>query len=130
MKYVVILLSAAVFILSSCTSTTEPDREKFIIDVDSISAPQSINLNDTLRIQFWGIIGSNGCYSFGNFESNTSGEQLTITPWGYYTEAGACTDAIVELRGEEFKVVPEKKGTISIIISQPDEPITKAVVVK
>ena len=41
----------------------------FVIKVDSIHVADTINLDETLRIEFFGTIGDNGCYSFSHDES-------------------------------------------------------------
>lgn len=106
----------------SCS--TDPEESKYItykIKVDKISHPDTLNINDTLSIKFWGIVGFDGCHDFKNFEANIQNNEINITVWGtkpnYDT---ACPAVIVYLEGKEYKTLLQQTGNYKIIINQPD----------
>ncbi|MCU0332694.1 MAG: hypothetical protein MUC75_04935 [Ignavibacteriaceae bacterium] len=51
--------------------------------VDSLSRPDTISVNDTLKIKFYGFVGPNGCHKFSYFEEQKILNVLELTVWGY-----------------------------------------------
>ncbi|MCK4312043.1 MAG: hypothetical protein KAW88_04845 [Candidatus Cloacimonetes bacterium] len=122
-KHLIIILIGILFSIFSCT---EPDYESytFIIPVDSLLIPDSIVLNDTLEIRFFGTIGNNGCYSFEKFESIEQQTSIQLTAIGKFTGAGVCTCVMVDLE-ESYFVTPSITGQYYIEVLQPDKTVLR-----
>lgn len=102
----------------------------FVIKVDSIHVADTINLDETLRIEFFGTIGDNGCYSFSHDESSFEGTTISIKLWGKNSGAAECPSVIVKLDGTYFDINFSSAGTYTIEIIQPDNSkIVRTVVV-
>lgn len=104
---------------SSCSLFTESDYRLFRVEVDSLNVPSSISQNDTLPIWLYGIVGTNGCYSFSHFEAERETYKLMLSVWGRWTKATACPDVMVYLH-EKYSVFPLPPGFFYIEIQQPD----------
>ena len=108
-------------VINSCITDPESDYQKFKIKIDKITFSDTVSVNDTLSIKFDGFIGPNGCYNFQNFETHKKSNDIHITVWGKKPNYDAmCTQALVYLRGKEFRTVLNKRGLYKIIIYQPD----------
>lgn len=106
--------------------STEPDQDdsrytSFKIKVDKVLIPDTISSSDTLTVKFWGLVGTNGCHEFKEFETRLIGSDLHITLWGARPnfETG-CPDVMVYLDGSEYKTTFQQSGNYRIIIHQPD----------
>jgi hypothetical protein len=91
---VIILL----FYLSSCsldTKTVEP----YVIVVDSIIAPDTVNIKTIFEIRLLGIVGPNSCYSVEKaYCSVNDQKEITIEVMGRYLYEGAvCAEGVVNL---------------------------------
>jgi hypothetical protein len=60
-KYYIIVKALIIFISCDIYKTR---YEYFIVMVDSLYVPSIISHNDKLKIELYGLIGTNGCYSF------------------------------------------------------------------
>ena len=124
-KHPIIILTS-LCILFSIFNCTNLDYESytFIIPVDSLVIPDSIVLNDTLEIRFFGTIGNNGCYSFERFESIEQQTSIQLTAIGKFTGAATCTSVMVYLE-ESYFVIPSLAGQYYIEVLQPDNTVLK-----
>lgn len=125
MKIVLFLIFLTIsLVASSCITEADNDYQKFKIKIDKITLADTIYVNDTLSIKFDGFIGPNGCYNFQNFESHKKSNEIHIIVWGKKPNYDSiCTDALVYLRGKEYRTILNKKGFYKIIIYQPDNSI-------
>ncbi|MCW8848549.1 MAG: hypothetical protein OQJ81_01120 [Melioribacteraceae bacterium] len=120
-----ILFLAVVSIFMSCCSTEpENEYERYKIKIDEIT--MTISANDTLIIKFDGFVGPDGCHRFKEFVVIKENYNIGITVWGekpnYET---VCTQALVFLNGEEYRIHLNKSGTYNIIVHQPDDSVLK-----
>lgn len=122
-KHPIIILIGILFSIFNCTNL-DYESYTFIIPVDSLVIPDSIVLNDTLEIIFFGIIGNNGCYSFERFESIEQQTSIQLTAIGKFTGAGVCTCEVVCLE-ESYFVTPLLAGQYYIEVLQPDNTVLK-----
>ncbi|NQT27692.1 hypothetical protein HQ585_20215 [candidate division KSB1 bacterium] len=118
-----ILMIILSFLFCKSEDPNSPSDEKFVIQVDSIQVESEINLNDTLSVKFWGIIGPDLCYGFHHFEVHTEPHQIYFTLWGFHTNDDICATALSELRGKEYNFKPQNKGTLLITVHQPDNSV-------
>ncbi len=121
---VLLLVSLSLF---NCNKSKET---KFVIRVDSIHVADTIKLSETLRIEFFGTIGNNGCYDFSHDETNFSGNTISIKLWGKNSGEDNCPDVIVKLDGTYYDINFTAADTYTIEIIQPDDSkmISKVVV--
>jgi hypothetical protein len=116
------LFIIAFILLSQYSCTTEPENDYtyFKIMVDSLSHPDTISVNDTLKIKFYGTVGPDGCHSFSHFENRKSTNELEITVWGSKPNfETVCPTVIVYLDGKECKTVLNQIGIFQIKVNQP-----------
>jgi len=110
-KYIpgLLLLTAFIVLFGSCgmeTKTVEP----YLIKIDSLYAPDTVNIKSVFNIELYGYVGPNKCYAFEKaYHSVNDLHEITIEVWGRYTYYG---DPCVE--GEILM-----KETIEMAISAP-----------
>lgn len=125
----VVLLLVLGLSLSNCKK--KDTETQFVIKVDSIRVADTIAVGTNLRIEFFGTIGPNGCYSFSHDETDFVQTTVSIKLWGKNSGAGDCPDVIVKLDGMYMDVNFNAAGTYTIQIVQPDNSkLTKNVVVE
>jgi hypothetical protein len=91
----------------------------FVVEVDSIEVPSSVQSTDTLDLRLFGTIGPNGCHQFDHYEASRTSSSLVLKVIGQRKEGG-CTDMIVTL-DREYRVSPPLDGSVFVInIKQPD----------
>jgi hypothetical protein len=130
-KLITYLFIPVIFISVCCFSSCwflDPASELYRIQVDSISAPGTVNFNtDTVVIKFWGKIGDDTCHSFQYFQGVQDSLGIELALWGYFNPAyrKGCPGADVQLAGREFRVMPQRRGNFTITIRQPDGTVLK-----
>jgi hypothetical protein len=107
-------------ILRSCLS--EPyTYEDYMIKVDSIHIPGTIILHTPFDIEFFGIVGFDGCHSFKTYnQTTTTDNNITIEAWGNYESKGSCPAVLVTLEGQKLNMTFHTPGTYTIKIQEPD----------
>jgi hypothetical protein len=121
-----LLLSLSLFNCKKKDTETQ-----FVIKVDSIRVADTVAVGTSLRIEFFGTIGPNGCYSFSHDETDFVQTTVLIKLWGKNSGSGDCPDVIVKLDGMYMDVNFNSAGTYTIQIVQPDNSkLTKDVVVE
>lgn len=124
---VLLLLLFSLFLVN-CNKDKET---KFVIKVDSIHIADTIKLSETLRIEFFGTIGNNGCYDFSHDETNFEGTTISIKLWGKNSGSDDCPNVIVKLDGTYYDINFNAAGSYIVEIIQPDNSkITNTVVVE
>ena len=83
-----IVLTTIIFLTVSCslkTTTIEP----YLIKIDSLHAPDTVNLKTLFNIQIYGYVGPSKCYMFEKAYNFTNEQnEITIEAWGKYTYYG------------------------------------------
>ena len=105
-------------LVSSCATDRQPDY--FVVKVDSLSAPDSLQLGDDLAVGLWGMIGGDGRYAFSHFEAEATDSSLDLTAWAKFTPADYSTLPIVDIDGRQYHTVAGSPGTFRVRIHQPD----------
>ena len=108
------------FVLGSCsleTKTVEP----YLIQIDSIVAPDTVTPKTVFEIRLFGIAGPNGCYALEKvYCFVTDDKNISIEARGTYRYDGkACPEGIVYLDTKVETNVPST-GTYTIKILQQD----------
>jgi hypothetical protein len=121
-KLISVVLSFTTFclILNSCHNGPYI-FDPIIIKVDSIHVPNAIVSNTPFEIDFFGTIGSNGCYRFEEFQNSISGNDILIEALGSFdSKAEVCPTVMVYLTGQKLTVTVPAPGYYTIKIKQPD----------
>ncbi len=104
---------------SSCQK--DEDYEYFLIQVDSVSIPETILANQSFELEFFGYIGHNGCYSFSEFVSEKQNRTILVEAWGKLNvKSTICPDVMVGLNGEKLSLLLKETGNYNLKIKQPN----------
>lgn len=124
----IVAFAAALLIVSNVgCSVFGPDVEKFVIRVDSISAPQSIRANESLQITFWGMIGKDLCSRLDRIDRQITTSSLEITFHGKREEKGGCLTMLALLADVET-LTSGLQDPFTIRVVQPSGPAMERVV--
>ena len=93
--------------------------DSFVIRVDSISAPASIALADTLTARFFGSVGSDGCSRLERVEKRRDEGLIELRFHGTRKGGVDCIQMPVSLDHEE-RIVPPLPDPFTIRVLQPD----------
>lgn len=109
---------------ASCSSSVLSDAptDAPVAEVDSLDAPAEIASSDTLSVHLYGLVGPNGCYSLDRIEEERTPGRVTLRPVVHHRTGGACTMALVALDERHRVVPPFEKGSLEIVVPQPDRP--------
>ena len=115
----------SLIIFNYCSTEPESEQERnyidFIIKIDKITFQDTLSVNDTLTIQFYGLVGYDGCHQFKEFETSQNSSEIHITTLGTKPNFETiCPTVMVYLDGKEFKTIFQQIGNYKIIIHQPD----------
>ena len=83
-------------LLSGC-SPTAPDERIFIIPVDSIVVPETVQAEEDIPVRMMGIIGPNSCSQFTHFIVDRDLSHVLITAMGREALNTGCFDVLMEL---------------------------------
>jgi len=112
--------------ISSC-GILAPSTERFLIRVDSITAPRVVAANDTLSAHFYGKIGPDGCWRLAGTDRQANSAMLDVTFHGEHVRSGECTAMLVALNQVEI-VSPPLGNPFTIAVHQPDGSVLRRVV--
>lgn len=120
--FLAIGLSLLTLTWAGCKKDSGPKVEEFIIQIDSIVHPDTINFGQDLSIKFYGLVGPDGCYAFDKLVPEYSSElnELATECWGIHTFNDVCTQALVYMNGQELLVSDIPAGNLIIKGVQPD----------
>lgn len=110
-----------IFFQYSCSTEPDDNYVPYKIRVDSITHPDTISVDDTLAIKFFGFVGPNGCHRFSHFEKHSTQNEFEFTVWGSRPDfETVCPAVMVWMNGTEYKTVIKQTGIYQIKIKQPD----------
>ena len=109
-----ILISITVLIWSGCKKDDGPETKRYIIQIDSIVHPDTVNFGSEINIKFYGLIGTNGCYAFAEMIPEYIEGELRVVSWGIHTFEDDCTQALVYMNGHELIVSEVPAGEFII----------------
>lgn len=130
MKFLKVLLvtfsfSALAALAFSCTNDATIDEgklaNKFLIDVDNVTAPEKIVANTAFDLLLNGYVGPDGCHHFSHFNIEKSNKVITVEVWGEVpTGPVNCTQALVYLNNQKLNLKLEEKGTYQLKFKRKD----------
>lgn len=104
--------------------------EDFLIKIDSIHLPDSIQSNTPFDIAFFGTIGFDGCHSFKTFNTVLNNNNITIEVMGTFdNKAETCPTAIVSLDGRKLTLTITYPGVYNIRIKEPGYYLVNKIIV-
>jgi hypothetical protein len=108
------------YILFSCHSG--PFKvESFTIKVDSIHLPSTIVSKTPFDIQFFGTVGTSGCYKFETYSNTITGNEIAIEAKGSFDSwSGTCPTVMVYLDSHKLNMTITSSGIYTIKIKEPD----------
>lgn len=109
------------FVFFSNCSKEKFKSYEFQIYVDSIVLADTIQAGNTLEIEFYGIIGRNGCVSFERFDTGFSQNMVAIKAIGKSSGANICPTVMVYLDGTILQINNLTKGEFTVKVGQPDD---------
>lgn len=128
-KLILVLLVCLILFSCSTEPGDEREYENYKIKVDKIEMPDTISSSDSLSIKFYGVIGTDGCHGFKQFEVYKQVNLIEITVWGSRPKFKTmCPAVMVYLDGREYKTKLDGKGKYEIIINQPDNSKLKKII--
>lgn len=115
---VTVLFSA---VLLSCSREKHVFLEEYLIKIDSISMPDSVNLQSRFDVAFYGIIGSDGCSRFLRFEHKrvANGYEVYVIGERKTGHALVCPEYLPILNGEKLNLLADSLGYIQIKVINP-----------
>lgn len=119
------VLSVLAAAAAGCDSLLFP-TEEYIIEVDSLSAPAALAATDTLTMQFYGTVGSSGCYRLVRVERQVASGGMELRFHGE-RKWGDCFQMPVALE-HEVRVPPPLQHPFTIKVMQPSGPPLEQVV--
>ena len=109
------------FISTSCTKEKTIQTEEYIIKVDSVQVTDNVKVGSKIEVDFFGIIGSNGCSSFSRYILKSNGKLHNITLIGKRKvgENLICTENLPMLDGMTLELPTDSTGFYTIEIVNP-----------
>ncbi|MBI5008500.1 MAG: hypothetical protein HZB98_02375 [Bacteroidia bacterium] len=116
----IIILSALIVLTKSCAMKTET-IEPYLIKIDSLYAPDTVNVKYVFNVELFGIVGPNKCYAFEKaYQTTTDQNEIVIEAWGKYSYYGdPCLEGEV-LMNAKFEMSVAKPGVYNIKGVQPN----------
>ena len=131
---ILILAIAGIFLIANqgCKKDDTPETRDFIIQVDSISHPDTISSADAFEVLFYGKIGDNNCFAFKEFQPAFGADFINITLYGTETIKNDCLEGMVYLDGKGAAFTDMTQGEWTLNVLQPNgiTPIESKVYVK
>lgn len=93
--------------------------DRFVVRVDSISAPDAIAATTPLTIRVWGVLGPDLCSRLDQVERQRSAGSIELRFRGERTGGGNCPQMPAPLRYEET-ILPPFEDPFTIRVLQPD----------
>lgn len=94
---------------------------EYTIRVERFDCPDQIAEDDTLRLQFWGTVGADGCHAFSRFDVQRDSNRVEVRVLGVVQPELGCPEVIVPLFGEELEIHPLAQGELVITVPRPGE---------
>lgn len=130
-SYILLTLLIICVKLISCKSDSSGAND-YLIDVDSIHAPDSVIANTEFDVAFFGIAGLNSCQHFKTFNIGYNKNDIIIEAWGTdERNEHPCGEAIEYLNGHKVTLKLFPQGFYRLLISEPNATtLVKQILVK
>lgn len=123
MKPFVLIISALLFVFlsTSCMKEKTPQSEEYVIKVDSIQVTDNVRVGSQIEVDFFGMIGPNGCSSFSRYIIKSNGKLHNVTLIGKRKvgENLICTENLPMLDGMSLSLPADSIGVYTVEIVNP-----------
>lgn len=128
---ILVLAITSLLYFSTGCKKDENTTNEFVIQIDSLRMPDTIAFGSQLDIKFYGLIGTNDCYDFKEFEEvapNVGDPQnsIKIKTWGIYQDSGNCQAQTVYMNPATLQLTGMAAGTFRVNAIQPNGTIMTA----
>jgi hypothetical protein len=128
---IVSVLLLVVYFSTGCKKEEDTTNE-FLVKIDSIQMADTIDFGSALDVNFFGLIGTNDCYSFSRFEQvqavvGDPDNSIRIQTYGKFEDNGNCQPATVYMNPVTLQITGMFAGTFRVLAIQPDGTILTAV---
>jgi len=121
-------------VISSCGKESKPTEEEYLIRVDSIHVEDTIRKGSKILIEFYGVIGTNGCSRFSRFitGNDNAGYQIEVVGIRAVGPNLICPEFLPMLNGTVLELPADSSGMQLLKIINPgvNQIIRKEVFVK
>ena len=95
--------------------------EEYLIKTDSIVVPDTVRLNQSFQLAFYGTIGENGCYRFSRFhiEKNQNKIQIQVIGEVKTGENLNCPQNLPDLNGQALLLQADSLGLLKLEVLNP-----------
>ena len=101
--------------------STIMSEHEFLIRVNRLECAPEATVGDTLRLRFWGQVGSDGCHEFSHFSTERDSHRVDITVLGIVRPMSMCPEVMVMLAGRELEIYPLYEGDLTVVVHRPGE---------
>ena len=101
--------------------STIMSEHEFVIRVNRLECAPEATVGDTLRLRFWGQVGSDGCHEFSHFSTERDSHRVDITVLGIVRPMAMCPEVMVMLAGRELEIYPLYEGDMTVVVHRPGE---------
>ena len=130
----ILLIFVLLFCWIACTNEKTSQTEEYVIKVDSVQVAETVTHGSKIVVEFYGIIGPNGCSSFSRFITISQNKTHNITVIGKRNvgENLMCPENLPILNGMKLELVADSVGIYTVEIVNPGihNLITKKVTVQ
>lgn len=117
--FVLLLFATGCFALS-CQNKPAA-TEEYLIKTDSIVVPDTVRLNQSFQLAFFGTIGENGCYRFSRFHTEKNQNKIQIQVIGEVKtgENLNCPQNLPGLNGQALFLQADSLGLLKLEVLNP-----------
>ena len=101
--------------------STIMSQHEFVIRMSRVECAPEATVGDTLRLRFWGQVGSDGCLEFSHFSTERDSHRVDITVLGIVRPMAICPEVMVMLGGRELEIYPLYEGDMTVVVHRPGE---------
>ena len=127
-----IILSSIIYLSTGCKKDDTPKVTEFTILVDSVQHADTLNNGDDFKIDFYGKIGDNDCYTFSKVEHAIDINLIEVRLIGTHTDRNDCIDGVQYMNPATvtFNNIPSGDWTLRVNQPEGQTPLESKVFVK
>jgi hypothetical protein len=125
------ILLFALYMSSGCKKDDDNDTNEYLIQIDSIQIPDTIDFGSLLDVDFYGLVGTTDCHAFSRFEqlepvASDPQNSIRIQTLGVYNDNGNCQSQDVYMNPATLQIAGMFAGNFLVLAVQPDGTIMTA----
>ncbi len=118
--FIGLLVAAGLTVIFGSCGMDVQTIEPYLIKIDSISAPDTVNLKSVFIVKIYGYVGPSKCYAFEKLYHYTNDQnEIIIEAWAKYAYYGdPCAEEVIMLN-EELELGISTPGVYKLKGLQP-----------